>query len=88
MKIDEEIKETRVAEVPVYLTYQSGTRRLFVATRQVFAPRDVEGTLPSSSVHRQMLTPRDVEGALPSSSTHRQMLASQNVEGVLLSSSA
>ena len=65
----EETKETRTVEVPVYLTYQRGTRKLFAATRKVFAPQDVEGTLPCSSIHRQMLAPQDVEGAFPSSST-------------------
>ena len=67
--MNEEAKDIRTTEVPVYMTYQRGTRRLFASNRKVFSPRDVEGTLPSSSAHRQMLAPQDVEGALPSSST-------------------
>lgn len=62
-------KETKIAEVKLYLAYQRGTRRLFAAARQVFFPQGVEGALPSSSVHRQMLSPLGVEGALPSTST-------------------
>jgi len=58
VKIDEEAKETRATEVTrTYMTYQMGTRRLFAADRQVFAPLDVEGALPSSLTHRQMLAP-------------------------------
>ena len=68
-KIDEEAKETGNTEVPIFMTYHRGTRRLFAVDRQVFSPWDVEGALPSSSTHRQMLAPQDVEGALPSSST-------------------
>ena len=71
VKVNEEAKETRTIEVPFYMTYQRGTRRLFAADRQVFSPRDVEGALPSSSSHRQMLAPRDVEGPFPSSSTQQ-----------------
>ena len=57
-KTDEKAKETRATEVPgTYMTYQRGTRRLFAADRKVFAPQDVEGTLPSSSTHRKMLEP-------------------------------
>ena len=69
MEMGEETKETGIAKVPVYLTYQRGRKRLSVVAMQVFSPRDAEGTLPSSSVHRQMLAPQDVEGAFPSSST-------------------
>ena len=68
VEIGEETKETKIDELPVYLTYQRGTWKLFAAARQAFAPQDVEGTLPSSSAHRKMLAPQDVEGALPSSS--------------------
>jgi len=67
VKIDEETKETRTTEVPIYMTYQRGTRRSFAVDRQVFSPWEVEGTLPSSSAHRQMLAPQDVEEAFPSS---------------------
>lgn len=69
VKTDEEAKEKITIKVPIFMTYQRGTRRLFTADRRVFSPRGVEGCLPSSSAHRQMLTPQDVEGALPSSST-------------------
>lgn len=70
VKTNKEAKETRATEVPrTYMTYQRGTRRFFTTDMQVFAPRDVEGTLPSSSTHRQILAPQDVERALPSSST-------------------
>ena len=65
----EEAKETKIVEVPVYLTYQRGTRRLFATIRQVFAPQGVEGALPSSSVHMKMLSPQGVEGDFPSTST-------------------
>jgi len=72
VKTNEKAKETRATEVPrTYMTYQRGTRILFIADRQVFAPQDVEGTLPSSSTHRKMLAPQDVEGAFPSSSTQQ-----------------
>jgi len=54
-KTYEEAKETRTTEVPVFMTYQRGTRRLFAVDRQVFSPWDVEGGLPYSSTHRQML---------------------------------
>lgn len=69
MEIGEEAKETRIVELLVYLTYQRGTRRLFVADRQVFSLTDVEGDLPSSLAHRKMLTRQDVEGVFPYSST-------------------
>jgi len=69
IQVNEEAKDIRAIEVPVYMTYQRGTRRLFAVDRQVFSPRDVEGTLPPSLNHRQMLAPRDVEGVLPSSWT-------------------
>jgi len=72
VKANEKAKETRATEVPeTSMTYHRGTRRLFAADRQVFAPQDVEGTLPSSSTHRKMLAPQDVEGALHSSSTQQ-----------------
>ena len=45
----EEVKETKNVGAPVYLTYQRGTRILFVGARKVFAPQGVEGALPSTS---------------------------------------
>ena len=68
MKPDEKAKDTRTAEIPVLLTYQRESRKLFEAARQVFSPWQVEGTLPSSSMHRKMLSPQGVEGAFPSTS--------------------
>ena len=53
----------------MYLTYKRGTRRFFVAARQVLALQGVEGALPSSSIHRKMFASQGLEGALPSSST-------------------
>ena len=69
MKTDEKAKETRTAEIPMFLTYQRKSRKLFAAARQVFDLREVEGTFPSSSVHRKMLSPQGVGGDLPSIST-------------------
>lgn len=65
----EKSKETKTVEMLVYLTYQRGTKGIFAAARQVFAPQGVEGALPSSSIHRQMFAPEGVEGALLLSST-------------------
>lgn len=69
VETSEEHKETKTVEVPVFLTYQRGTKKLISATRKVFSPHDMEGTLPSSSMHRQILSPHAVEGALSSTST-------------------
>jgi len=33
----------------VFVTYKKGTRKLFVAARQMLYPKGVEGDLPSSS---------------------------------------
>ena len=38
VKTDEEAKETRTTKVPIYMTYQRGTRRLYAVDRQVFSP--------------------------------------------------
>ena len=75
----EQAKETETVGVPVFVTYQRGTRRLFAATRSVLSPQGVEGVLPSSSGHRQMLSPHGVEGALPSSA--KQVHVGQHNKG-------
>ena len=42
--------ETRTASMPVFVTYQKGTRRLFAAAKRVLSPPGVEGvSLPSSA---------------------------------------
>lgn len=45
----EQVKKTETVEVPVFVTYERGTRRLFAATRWVLSPQGAEGALPSSS---------------------------------------
>ena len=45
-----EVHETQTTGVPVFFTYAKGTRRLFVAAKQVLSPLGVEGvSLPSSA---------------------------------------
>ena len=39
----QELHETQTASVPVFVTYQKGTRRLFVAAKRVLSPPRVEG---------------------------------------------
>lgn len=39
----QEIHETQTASVPVFVTYQKGTRRLFAVVKQVSSPPRVEG---------------------------------------------
>lgn len=63
----EKVKETEIVGVLVFVTYERGNRKLFVAARQVLSPQGVEGVSPSSLGHSQMLYPQGVEGALPSS---------------------
>ena len=47
--------ETEPIGVPVYVTYQRGTRVLFAAARRVLSPLGVEGvSLPSSSAQVQV----------------------------------
>ena len=42
--------ETQTASMPVFVTYQKGTRRLFAAVKRVLSPLGVEGvSLPSSA---------------------------------------
>jgi len=45
----QEIHETQTTSVPVVVTYQKGTRRLFATAKQVLSPPGVEGfSLPPS----------------------------------------
>lgn len=74
----ENVKETETIEVRMFVTYKRGTRKIFVAARQVVSPQDVEGVLPLSSGNRQMLCPQGVEGALPSSSTKQVQVEQQS----------
>ena len=39
----QEIHETQTTSVPVFVTYQKGTRRLFAAAKRVLSPLGVEG---------------------------------------------
>ena len=64
----DKVQETETVGVPVFVKYERGTRKLFVASRRVLSPQGVEGVSPSSSGHRQMLSPQGVEGVFPSSS--------------------
>ena len=42
--------QTQTASMPVFITYQKGTRQLFAATKRVLSPLGVEGvSLPSSA---------------------------------------
>ena len=47
----EQAKEAETFGVPVFVTYERGTRGLFVATRWVLSPQGVEGVSPSSIGH-------------------------------------
>ena len=41
--------------MPVYITYQKGSRPLFAATKRVLSPPRVEGaSLPTSALHEQV----------------------------------
>jgi len=45
----QEVHETQTTSVPVFVTYQKGTRRLFATSKQVLSPRRVEGvSFPSA----------------------------------------
>jgi len=61
--------ENKIEEVPVFVTYERGTRKIFVVARQVLYPPGVEGVSFSSPDHRQMLSSLGAEGALPPSPT-------------------
>jgi len=64
----DQVKENGTVGVPVFVTYERGTRKLFIAAMRVLSPQGVEGVSPSSTGHRQMLSLQGVEGALHSSS--------------------
>jgi len=63
------VHETKTTGVPVYVTYERGTRRLFVAARRVLSSPGMEGVSFSSPDKRKMLSSPGVKGALPSSPT-------------------
>ena len=64
----QEVHETQTTSVPVFFTYQKGTRRLFEVAKRVLSPPGVEGVLFPSSDHRKILSSPRVKGAFPSSS--------------------
>lgn len=41
----QEVHETQTTSVPMFFTYQKGTRRLFAAAKRVLSPLGVEGVL-------------------------------------------
>ena len=55
------------AHVPMFVTYERGTRILLAATKKVLSPTRVEGVSFSSLDHRKMLSSLGVKGDLPSS---------------------
>jgi len=61
------VHETETTGVPLFFTYERGTRSPFAASRRVLSRLGVEGVSPSSPDHRQMLSMPGVEGAFPSS---------------------
>lgn len=63
-----EVHETQTTGVPVFVTFEKCTRRLFVATKQVVSPPRVEGVPFPSSNHMQMLSSPRVKGDFPYSS--------------------
>lgn len=60
--------KTEETHIPVFITYEKGTRRLFAAAKRVLSPPRVEGVSFSSPNNRQMLSSPRVKGAFPSSS--------------------
>lgn len=74
------VQETETTGVPVFVTYERGTRKLFVAAERVLSAPGVEGVSPSSPNHRKMLSPLGVEGALPSSSIGQVQVDQQHKE--------
>ena len=68
----QDVHETQTTSVPVFVTYQKGTRRLFAAAKRVLSPPGVEGVSLTSSTQR-VLSPHHVERVSPSSSTHVQI---------------
>jgi len=63
------VDQTETTGVPIFFTYERGTRSLFTTARRVLSPPRVEGVLPSSPDYRKILSPLGVEGAFPSSLT-------------------
>lgn len=64
----EPVSKTKETHIPMFITYEKGTRRPFVATKQVLSPPGVEGVSLSSLDHRKILSSPRVKGDLPSSS--------------------
>lgn len=63
----QEVHETQTTSVPVFITYQKGTRRLFAAAKRVLSPPGMEGILfPSTKkqVHEKGKKPLHDEGPL------------------------
>lgn len=63
-----DVHETKTIGVPVFVTYEKGTRRLFVVAKRVLSPPRMEGVSFSSPNHKKMISSLGVKGALPSSS--------------------
>jgi len=59
--------KTDEAHIPMFVTYEKGTRRLFVVTKRVLSLPRVEGVLFSSLDHRKMLSSPGVKRDFPSS---------------------
>lgn len=65
---EHEIK-TEDAHIPVFITYEKGTRRTFAAAKRVLSPPGVEGVLFPSSNHRKIPSSPGVKWAFHSSLT-------------------
>lgn len=61
--------ESRIEEahIPMFITYEKGTRRLFVAGKRVLSPLGVEGVSFFSPNNKKTLSSPGVKGAFPSS---------------------
>ena len=53
-----DVHETETTGVPMFVTYERGTRRIFATARQVLSPPRVEGVSFSSPDQRKMLSSR------------------------------
>ena len=67
----QEVHETQTTGVPVFITYEKGTRRLFVAAKLLLSPPRVEAVSFPSPDHMKMLSSPGMKGALPSSSAEQ-----------------
>ena len=59
--------KTEEAHIPVFITYEKGTRILFAAAKRVLSPPRVEGVSFSLPDKGKMLSSPGVKRALPSS---------------------